>query len=261
MDTLPPSFQKRKDLFLTKEGKNQRPLEDIYHQRTSGNYISDMVFGANDGIVTTFAVIAGSQGASLSSFVILVLGFSNLFADGLSMGLGSFLGRKSENDYQKGQFRKEMKEIEYLPEIENYETRKILEQKGYKGQLLEDVYKVITKTDENWAHWMMVEELGIIDQEDKSAAKHGLFTFIAFVFAGLVPLLPFAVSVPPSARFTISILGTAAALFITGSLRSKVYPKAWWKAGLEMLFVGSIAAFAAYFIGSFLEGFAKNINF
>lgn len=260
MDTLPPDFQKRKELFLNKEGKDQRLLEDIYHQRTSGAYLSDVVFGANDGIVTTFAVIAGSQGASLSSLIVLILGFSNLFADGLSMGIGCFLGRKSESDYQKGQFNKELKEIKFLPEIEEYETRKILEQKGYNGELLENVYKNITKTNGKWARWMMKEELGITEVEGKSASKHGLFTFIAFVCAGLVPLLPFVFNVPASSRFAVSILGTAVALFITGALRSKVYPKSWWKAGLEMLIVGSAAAFVAYFVGSFLESFAKNIR-
>lgn len=58
------------------------------------------VYGANDGIITTFAVVAGVAGAGLSSTVILVLGIANLFADGLSMGLGDYLGERSERKLQ-----------------------------------------------------------------------------------------------------------------------------------------------------------------
>lgn len=55
------------------------------------------VFGANDGIITTFAVVAGVAGAKLPSSIILVLGMANIAADGLSMTLGNYLGEKSEN--------------------------------------------------------------------------------------------------------------------------------------------------------------------
>lgn len=258
MDTLPPDFQKRKDAFLKKEGKSLRHLEDVYHQRTGGTYISDMVFGANDGIVTTFAVVAGSTGAGLSSAVIIILGFANLLADGLSMGMGNFLGHKSEIEYQKGQFKKELEEIKYVPEIEEYETKSILKNHGYEGKVLEDVYKVITKDNESWAKWMVRDELGILETQSDSPARHGLATFIAFIIAGLIPLLPYLFNLPQ--LFLSSIIATAITLFITGSLRSKVYPKPWYKTGLEMLFVGSIASVSAYLIGVLLESFAKNFG-
>lgn len=260
MDTLPPDFQKRKEAFLNKEGKNLRHLEDVYHQRTGGTYISDMVFGANDGIVTTFAVVAGSTGAGLSSGIIIILGFANLLADGLSMGIGNLLGQKSEIEYQKGQLDKELTEIKFLPEIEEYETKKILESHGYKGDILEKVYKIIRRTDVDWAKWMVRDELGILEIQSTSPARHGLATFSAFVIAGLIPLLPYLFKFPQKYLFMSSIIATAITLFITGSLRSKVYPKPWYKTGLEMLFVGSIASVSAYLLGVFLEGFAKNFG-
>lgn len=64
--------------------------------------LRDGVFAANDGIVTTFAVVAGSMGAGLSSKVVLILGFANLFADGFAMSSGNYLGIKSEVEYQIG---------------------------------------------------------------------------------------------------------------------------------------------------------------
>lgn len=60
------------------------------------HYLGDLVYGANDGIITTFAVVAGVAGASLSPRVVLILGFANLLADGFSMGASNFLAIRSD---------------------------------------------------------------------------------------------------------------------------------------------------------------------
>lgn len=74
--------------------------------QNKGDYIRDVVLSANDGIVTTFAVVAGSLGASLSPSVVVILGLANLFADGLSMSTGSYLGVKSEIEYEQSEGKK-----------------------------------------------------------------------------------------------------------------------------------------------------------
>lgn len=74
--------------------------------RDKADYIRDVVLSANDGIVTTFAVVAGSLGASLSPSVVVILGLANLFADGLSMSTGSYLGVKSEIEYEQSEGKK-----------------------------------------------------------------------------------------------------------------------------------------------------------
>lgn len=65
------------------------------------HHIGDLVFGANDGIVTTFAVVSGVSGAALSPRIAVILGVANLLADGLAMGAGNYLGTRSEQDYQQ----------------------------------------------------------------------------------------------------------------------------------------------------------------
>lgn len=62
---------------------------------TIGKYLPDLIFGANDGIITTLAVVSGVVGARLSTTVILILGFANLVADGFSMGASNVLSRRS----------------------------------------------------------------------------------------------------------------------------------------------------------------------
>jgi len=74
-------------------------LKEAIHEK--GDYIRDIVLSANDGIITTFAVVTGSLGASLSPSVVIILGFANLFADGISMSTSSYLGIKSEIEYEQ----------------------------------------------------------------------------------------------------------------------------------------------------------------
>lgn len=68
---------------------------------SSGRYLAELIYGANDGIVTTFAVVSGVAGAALNPGIVLVLGAANLFADGFSMGMSNYLSRQSELDYQR----------------------------------------------------------------------------------------------------------------------------------------------------------------
>lgn len=69
------------------------------HQK--GSLLRDSVYGANDGIITTFAVVAGAQGASLAPNIVIVLGIANLLADGFSMASGNYLGIKSEMAFNR----------------------------------------------------------------------------------------------------------------------------------------------------------------
>ncbi|MGE0446877.1 MAG: VIT1/CCC1 transporter family protein, partial [Vicinamibacterales bacterium] len=78
------------------------------------HYIRDLVYGANDGIITTFAVVAGVTGGTLSPVTVLVLGVANLVADGLSMAVGNYLGIRSDE---------RVREAQQLPEQEAFAVR------------------------------------------------------------------------------------------------------------------------------------------
>jgi VIT1/CCC1 family predicted Fe2+/Mn2+ transporter len=69
--------------------------------QSPGRYLAEAVYGANDGIVTTFAVVSGVAGAALDARIVVVLGVANLLADGFSMGMSNFLSRRSEMDYRE----------------------------------------------------------------------------------------------------------------------------------------------------------------
>ena len=67
------------------------------------HYLKDLVYGANDGIITTFAVVAGVAGAQLDRRVVLILGFANLLADGFSMGASNFLSIRSDEAVRRAE--------------------------------------------------------------------------------------------------------------------------------------------------------------
>lgn len=64
-------------------------------------FIPDMVYGANDGIISTFAIVAGVVGAQLEVKTILIVGVASLFADGFSMATSNYLASESENTLLK----------------------------------------------------------------------------------------------------------------------------------------------------------------
>ncbi|QLD89592.1 VIT1/CCC1 transporter family protein [Natronomonas salina] len=78
-----------------------------------GGYIAEVIYGANDGIITTFAVVAGVAGAALDPAIVLILGFANLLADGFSMGASNYLSQRSSQEYQAAQ--NDVQEIDRPP--------------------------------------------------------------------------------------------------------------------------------------------------
>ncbi len=227
-----------------------------YHHAGRGSYLRNMVYGANDGIVTTFAVVAGVAGAALSPKVVLILGFANLLADGLAMATGNFLGTASENQLQAKERRMEEWEVANVPAEERKEIEDIYRQKGFRGGDLASVVSVITGDKKLWVDEMMINELGIIPGGEESPVKNGLATLVAFVAAGLLPLLPYVFGVRFGSQFATATAMTGLALFAVGSARSLITKERALVAGLEMLGVGALAAAAAYGVGYFLQGLA-----
>lgn len=160
------------------------------------HYLRDLVYGANDGIITTFAVVSGVAGAALAPRTALILGVANLLADGFSMGASNVLSIRSEEAVLAA-----------------------------RGEEVREPYP----------------------------ARHGTATFGAFVLAGAVPLVPYALA-PPEARFAAAVLATLATLFVVGALRALVTDLRWWRAGGEMLLIGALAAVISYGIGALLRG-------
>ena len=89
----------------------RKTSERYFHRTIGGAYIRDVVFAANDGMITTFSVVAGVAGAGLSPSVVVIMGFANMLADGISMALGNYLGIKSRIEYERMSRKAEEEEL------------------------------------------------------------------------------------------------------------------------------------------------------
>lgn len=219
-------------------------------------YISEFVYGGIDGAITTFAVVAGAEGASLGIEVVIILGLANLIADGFSMSVGNFFSTKAERDTYERHKQVEYWEVENLREKEVQEVREIYAAKGFEGKLLEQVVEVITSNKDVWVDTMMKEELEMVES-DKTPYKTAGMTFFSFVIVGSVPLLSYVFTgTGPAVQadlFLYSCILTAVALGVVGSLKSIVNEKNVFFGILETLLLGGLAAFLAYFVGDILE--------
>jgi VIT1/CCC1 family predicted Fe2+/Mn2+ transporter len=174
-----------------------RHIEPNGTVQTAQHYIRELVYGASDGLVTTFAVVAGVAGGGLSVSVVMICGVANLLADGLSMAVGTYLSIRSNES---------VLEAQNLPEEEAY------------------------------------------------PARHGIATFIAFVAAGTVPLLPYTFGSLMPDKLAWSAVFTLVTMFVVGALRSTISVTRWWRGGLEMFALGGVVAAVAYWSGAFVAG-------
>lgn len=232
-------------------------MEDHGHSKTeiaerlagSGGtlHLRDMIYGGIDGAVTTFAIVAGVQGAGLSHTVIIALGVANVLADGFSMAAGNYSGTKADLDDRHRLSAIEQRHIRDYPDGEREELRQILEAKGLTGTLLDQATDAIASKPRKWIELMLTDEYGLSPTPPAPMAA-AIATFLAFLAAGIVPLLPFLLGLDNP--FTISIAATAVVFFGIGAAKSRWSLAPWWRSAFETLAIGSTAAAIAYVVGT-----------
>lgn len=233
----------------------------IHHQNNEfgklQEYLREFVYGGIDGAVTTFAVVAGGYGANLEPGILIILGFANLLADGFSMSVGAYLSAKSERDNYDKHEKIEYWEIENLPETEREEIEEIYREKGFKGDLLNQIVDHICSDKDLWVSEMMKDELGMM-KDTKSPFKIGLATLISFIMVGFIPLLiylwDFFFPSEINTFLWTSIL-TGIAFLIVGWLKGIVNQTSTLRSIIETVGLGLLAAIVAFYVGDILESF------
>lgn len=221
-------------------------LDSVMHHTTLG----DFVLGAIDGTVTTFAIVAGVTGAGLPVGAAIVLGLANVLADGFSMAVGNYLKARADRQVLERYRRVEEKHIRRDPEGEREEIRQIYAAKGFEGEMLEEIVNVITQDRRRWVDTMLTEEWGL-QLEPPSPLRSGTVTFLAFLLAGMVPIIPllFVAMLTPTITFAISAVAAAVTFLIIGAIRGRVTQQGIAFCALETLLVGGVAATLAYLVG------------
>ncbi|MGR3762021.1 VIT1/CCC1 transporter family protein [Roseobacteraceae bacterium NS-SX3] len=235
---------------MTDHGHSQEEIRARLNAPPPRGVLRDVVYGGIDGSVTTFAIVAGVAGAGLSPFVIVALGLANVLADGFSMAAGNYSGTKAELDNSRRLRKVEERHIAIYPDGERLEVREILRQKGLSGPVLDAAAEAICKDREAWINLMMEGEYGL-GGAGPAPLRAAVATFLAFLAAGMVPLLPFLLGLPGA--FQASVWMTMATFFAIGALKSHWSLAPWWRSGLETLAIGGVAAGLAYAVGTLFQ--------
>ena len=239
---------------------NQQTLKD--HIKNEHNispfstYIKELVYGGNDGIVTTFAVVAGFSGANIgehalnfSIVTVLLFGLANLFADGAAMGLGNYLSIRSEKKLYKIYYQKELQETQQSYAYEIEETEQLFEAQGFNQKDSKILTEIVSKNTDFWVKFMVQHECDMHNPEGENPFYCGLATFSSFVFFGFIPLIPYFFMTTPSTTFVYSSLFTVGALALLGSFRAFTTKDSYIVSIAETLVIGGTAALLAYIVG------------
>jgi VIT1/CCC1 family predicted Fe2+/Mn2+ transporter len=233
--------------------------------RKGGDYVKSIIYGGLDGIITTFAVVAAVAGSGMEVSVVIVMGFANLFADGLSMGFGDFLSSQAEDAFARNEMKREAWEVKNHLEGEKKEMIELYESKGLSKEDSTAIVDIISKDPKIFVDIMMVEELGIMppDDDTSGAWKNGAVTFCSFCIFGCVPLLAYVIVAAAigkeesgknkDALFGASIGLTVVALAGLGAVKGGLTGEPKWKAALLTMVNGSAAAAVSYIVGFALE--------
>lgn len=259
--TLEPIIEGKIKFMKELNQAQHQQLEEEHHpeqiqKRLDGqnnDYVGDAILGAVDGGVTTFAVIAGAVGGGFDSQVIVILGFAKLFADGFSMAASNFLRARSQHERIEEARQKEKQHILHIPEGERQEIRQIFAQKGFEGEILDRIVKTMTQDEEQWINIMLNEELGLPTKAPSPWGAAGS-TFGAFLFIGLLPLIPFlwpGLELKPA--LIISSILTALAFLGVGLLKGLLLRRQVIQSGLQTLLIGGGAALLAFLVSHWLR--------
>ena len=224
------------------------------------DHLKQLVFGGNDGIVTTFAIVAGFAGAGaegvaqIGGLAVLVFGLANLFADAVSIGLGEFLSMRSQNDLYAQRHAAQVRRINAEPEAEADLMAALLQTRGLPKDEAVRTARLLVAHPPLMADLTLSWNYGMQAPEDANPALNGIMTFLAFVIFGAVPLSPYFVMEPTQTTFYLSVSMTLLALVALGLLRWVATRDRLRRALLETVTVGSVCALVAYGVGWLVGG-------
>jgi len=248
-----------------------RSFHDVRHvvarntemHQTDGGFIKPVIFGGLDGILTSFAIVAAAAGGNMPVPVVIVLGFSNILADALAMGVGEFLSSKAENEWILRERAREKWEMENYPEGEIREMIDIYESRGMSREDATTVIETMARYTEFFVDVMMSEELSLrVPEKDHKieSMKEGVVMFLSFATFGSLPILGYVLipalypSLGEDVLFLAACVVTGMVLFGLGCLKSVFSASKWLVCGLETLLLGGVCATVAFTVGQFVDG-------
>ncbi len=214
-----------------------------------------MVFGVQDGLLTTLGLTTGvataTAGAAVAHTTILIAGLAGALAGMISMGTGAYLGATAERDVRSAAIRKERAELASMPVQERAEMVAILSDRGVPQEEAASLADALAKYPRLWEETHIEKELGISADVEASAVRDGVLMACTFLLGAILPILPYVLFSGLQAVLG-SLLLSAAGLLGVGLVKAQVVGQKRLLGGLQVLLLGGAAALCAYALGVLL---------
>jgi vacuolar iron transporter family protein len=231
-------------------GKVRVPPPD-HHRDVTGGALRAGVFGAMDGLVSNFSLLAGVMGGGVSSHGVILTGLAGLAAGALSMAVGEYTSVASQAEAIHAEIAKEKLEIARNPLGEARELADIYLGYGVSPAVAEQMAHEITSHPEHSWRVHAREELGVDPDDLPSPYTAAGSSFVCFALGALVPLLPLFLG---STSVLVVALISAIALFASGAVVARLTTRSPWFGGVRQLVLGLLAAAATYGLGHLIGG-------
>jgi len=226
------------------------PVEQIHEQHPHrGDWLREIVFGLNDGLVTTLVFIMAVSEIAPARLLLVVLG--EVLAGGISMALGGYLSARTAKQILDQRIATERYEIEHEPEEERAELRAIYRDKGFSGPLLDRVVGYLTTDRERWHQAMVHDELGVVEDTRINPWLEGVQIGLSFVLGGLIPTVPVLFALPQARWWAYGL--TALTALVLGAVKARYTRQGPVRAGLEFLVVVTLGTLAGVGLGLLLH--------
>jgi VIT1/CCC1 family predicted Fe2+/Mn2+ transporter len=226
----------------------------LAQERRAADLLSEVreaVFGAQDGLISTLAVVSTVGGATADPFPVLVAGFASALAGIFSMSAGEYMSSKSQREIFEAQIADEAEEVEERPAESEAEVAYMLQEEGLDRDAAFRVARELASNRNVLLKTMVEKELGITVQQSGNALRGALVMGGSFGLGSLVPILPY-LFLPVGMAVYASVLLTGLALFGMGMAKSRWTRRYWLPSGLEIFALGALAGIVGYSVGTVL---------
>ena len=214
-----------------------------------GDWLRDIVFGLNDGLVTTLVFLMAVSELAPQRLLFIVLG--EVSAGGISMALGGYLSARTEQQVLDQRIATERFEIQHEPDEERAELRAIYRRKGFRGALLERIIADLTANEERWHRALIADELGMVEEARANPWRQAALIGLAFVVGGLIPTVPVLLGLPGVRWWAYGL--TAATALTLGAIKARYTGKNPIGSGLEFLLVVTVGTLGGVALGLLLH--------
>lgn len=218
--------------------------------------IREAIFGAQDGLVSTLAVIATVAGASADNLTIVIAGLASAVAGVFSMSIGEYMGSKSQGEIFDNQIADEWKEVQERPHEAEAEMAHLFTEEGMSEEDAWTTAGLLARNPSSLLATMVAKELGLSAEAEETEGSPLRGAFVmggAFAAGAVVPVVPFLITSGMAALVAASA-ATGAVLFMIGVVKSRWTQRNWLWSGLEILALAAFAGIAGYLLGTVLPG-------